>query len=109
MGFIWRLSTPQKEDREKKEESLYTWRDYATKVYDTILSRHKNANKFILVNDPYNIEENIKDSEHENRKKDNYQGGSKNVIIKPDGKFPQNKEFSEFFTNKKNKIRIFTL
>ncbi|MCH2406096.1 MAG: hypothetical protein MK200_07885 [Nitrosopumilus sp.] len=73
MGFIWRLSTPQKEDREKKEESLYTWRDYATKVYDTILSRHKNANKFILVNDPYNIEENIKDSEHENRKKDNYQ------------------------------------
>ena len=102
MGFMWRLSTPQKEDREKNEDSVYTWRDYAIKMYETIISRHKNANKFILVNDPYHIEESIKDSEHEKRK-ENFQGGSKNVIIRPDGKFPQAREFNEFFTNKKIK------
>ena len=73
MGFIWRLSTPRKEDRENKEDSVYTWRDYACKVYETIISRYKHANKIILVNDPYNVDENIKDYEHEKRKDQKYQ------------------------------------
>ena len=42
MGFIWRLSTPTKEDREKKEDSAYTWRDYACKVYEKQSSPAKN-------------------------------------------------------------------
>ena len=104
MWFIWRLSTPRKEDREKKEDSVYTWRDYACKVYETIISRHKHANKIILVNGPYNVDENIKDCEHEKRKDKKYQGGSKNIFIKPNGNFPQTRDFNEFFTNKTNKI-----
>ena len=63
---------------------MYTWRDYSIKIYETITSRHKTENKFILVNDPYHIEESIIIS--------------KNIIIKPDGKFPQTREFNEFFT-----------
>ena len=101
MGFIWRLCTPAKEDREMDDQS-YSWEHYAIKLYDTIISRQRNAKKFILVNDPYDIEEGIKDSEHEKRK-DNYQGGSKNIIIKRNFKFPTACEFDEFFTNKKNK------
>ena len=31
MGFIWRLSTTCSEDREKNDESIFTWRDYASK------------------------------------------------------------------------------
>ena len=105
MGFMWRLCTPAKEDREQKDEQDYTWGDYAVKIYETMVSRHKHATTFVLVNDPYDVEENIKDSEHETRK-ENYQGGSKNVVIKANGKFPSPREFNEFFTNKKNKMRL---
>ena len=33
MGFMWRLSRPSSEDREKGDESVSTWRDYATKSF----------------------------------------------------------------------------
>ena len=42
----------------------------------------------------------------ERTRKENYQGGSKNVMIKANGKFPSPREFNEFFTNKKNKMRL---
>ena len=58
---MWGLLIPQKEDREKKEES-YTWRVYSIIMYETITSRHKTATKFIHVNDPYHIEDSTKDS-----------------------------------------------
>ena len=104
MGFLWRLCTSAKGDREIDDQN-YSWEHYAIKVYDTIISRHRNAYKFILVNDPYDIEESIKDSEH-GKRKDNYQGGSKNIIIKRYSKIPTAREFNEFFTNKKNKCRL---
>ena len=104
MGFKWRLCTSAKEDREIDDQNS-SWEHYAIKVYDTIISRHRNANKFILVNDPYDIEESFKDNEHEKRK-DNYRGERKNIIIKRNSKFPTAREFNEFFTVKKNKIRL---
>lgn len=61
----------------------------------------------ILVNDPYDVTESIKDSEHDRRAQfQKYQHGSKNVFIKANDKFPNKKELSIFFRNKTNKIRL---
>ena len=35
MGFIWRLSTPSHEDREKQDGQSFTWGDYAKKHHST--------------------------------------------------------------------------
>ena len=37
MGFIWRLCMPTSEDREKNDETEYTWRGYAKKIFLTQL------------------------------------------------------------------------
>ena len=33
MGFFWRLCMPTVEDREKGDETKYTWADYANKIF----------------------------------------------------------------------------
>ena len=33
MGFFWRLCVPSSEDREKGDETKYTWYDYAKKCF----------------------------------------------------------------------------
>eukprot|EP00112_Aurelia_sp_Birch-Aquarium-sp1_P018096 Seg4270.2 transcript_id=Seg4270.2/GoldUCD/mRNA.D3Y31 product="hypothetical protein" protein_id=Seg4270.2/GoldUCD/D3Y31 len=104
MGFMWRLSTPTSEDREKGDESVFTWKDYATKMFFLITSRHPTASTIILVNDPYDLDFTIKDCEHDRRAK--YTGGSKNVYIRRHEKLPNSRDFNEFFKNKKNKIRL---
>ena len=93
MGFIWRLCTPTTEDREKGYESHFTWRDYAKKIYDTIISRHSTANTIILVNGPYDVHESIKAGEHARRKSRAYVHGSQNVFIRPLEKLPNAKQF----------------
>ena len=40
MGFLWNLTCPSSEDREKQDRTMFTWHDYAEKVFSTILSRH---------------------------------------------------------------------
>ena len=68
MGSIWRLCVPSAEDREKGDETAFTWRDYATKLFSTIMIRHTTASTFFFVNDPYDVEESIKAEEHAKRK-----------------------------------------
>jgi hypothetical protein len=107
MGFIWRLSTPSTEDREKPDGTDYTWKDYALKVFELVIKRHQSAVTIIFVNDPYDLEVSIKDSEHERRASDvRYTCGSKNIFMKRDDKFPTSKEFQNLFTNSQNKIRL---
>ena len=36
MGFLWRLSTPSVE--EKSDSSIFTWGDYASKVFSLLLT-----------------------------------------------------------------------
>ena len=67
MGFIWRLATPSPEDREKDDETHFTWLDYANKLFSLVMARHPKASEIIFVNDPYDSEISIKDSEHERR------------------------------------------
>ena len=33
MGFLWRLATPTAEDREKADGPVFTWGDYAEKLF----------------------------------------------------------------------------
>ena len=56
------------------------------------------------MNDPYDLDINIKDSEHEHRSK--YMGGTKNVFIRPNDKLPNSQELNSFFKNKNNKMRL---
>ena len=94
---------PSSEDREKNDETGYTWRDYAKKIFDTVISRHDKTKSIFLINDP-DLEESIKDGEHTRR--ENYAKfvhGSKNVFIRPLNKLPNSRDLSKFFTNKDNK------
>lgn len=107
MGFIWRLSTPSAEDREKQDESTYTWADYATKMFNLIVKRHPKSSKIILVNDPYDLTYNIKDSEHERRTGEiSFVGGTRNIFIKRNDELPSPKQFNNMFKNSGNKIRL---
>ena len=76
-------------------------------IFNTILNRHKKAKTVILVNDPYDLKESIKDSEHARRESHvKYIHGSKNIFIRPLDKLPNSKQLAAFFTNKDNKIRL---
>ena len=76
MGFFWRLCMPTGEDREKGDETKYTWADHANKIFFTIMNQHLNAKMVIFVNDPYDVIDSVKAEEHVRR---NCIYGSKNV------------------------------
>ena len=69
MGFIWHLAAPNIEEREKCYGTMYTWKDYADKVVESVLKRHKYAERIICLNDPYDLSYTIKDSKHNLRQK----------------------------------------
>ena len=106
MGFIWRLCIPSAEDREKGDKFSFSWRDYAKKIFDVILNRHSTPRTLILVNDPYDVANSIKDGEHTRRQSHAYVHGSADVFIRPLEKLPNAKHLSRFFTNKSNKMRL---
>ena len=89
MGLIWRLAVPSTEDREKRDGTKFTWCDYAQKTVDFVLRRHPNAERIICVNDSYEQDYSIKDSERIHRQK---QMSIKNVFMKAEDKFPSSTE-----------------
>ncbi len=54
MGFIWRLSTPSAEDREKQDESVLPWGGYAAKMFN-LVKYHPTTSQIIFVNDLYDL------------------------------------------------------
>ena len=103
MGLIWRLTTPTTEDREKGDGTKYTWGDYAQKLVRSVLARHKNAERIICVNDSYDQNHSIKDSERILRQK---HLPIRNVYMKSKDKFPSNKEFHALLSKPENKLRL---
>ena len=103
MGFFWRLCMPTAEDREKGDETKYTWADYANKIFFTILNRHLNAKTVIFVNDPHDVIDSVKAEEHVRR---NCIYGSKNVYIKAIDELPNKTNLSTFSSNKSDKIKL---
>ncbi len=107
MGFLWRLSTPSHEDREKQDETDYTWGDYATKMFNLAITRHQQASQIIFVNDPYDMAYNIKDSEHVRRTgESSFVGGTRNIFMKNSDALPSPRHFNDMFKNRENKIRL---
>ena len=51
MGFLWHLASPTAEDREKTDNSRFTWRDYTSKPFSLVMARHRQASAVIMVND----------------------------------------------------------
>ena len=103
MSLIWHLAAPNIEEREKGDGTMYTWKDYADKVVESVLKRHKYAERIICLNDPYDLSYTIKDNEHNLRQKG---PPIKNVYMKPEDKFPASKDFHVLLSNPKNKIRL---
>ena len=109
MGMIWRMATPSAEEREKRDETDYSWRDYAEKIFNTIIGRHKTAGVIVMVNDPYDVNEWIKGSEQSRRSVQvdkKFKHGSKNIFWRSADKLPSAGDLSRFCTNKNNKMRL---
>ena len=106
MGFIGRMCFPSAEDREKNDESHFIWREYASKNFSSIMSRHIDASTIIFVNDPYQVVESLKSEEHAKRKSNLYIYESKDVHIRPMDDLPSKTNLTNFFMNKSNKMRL---
>ncbi len=103
MGLIWHLAAPTTEDREKGNDTKYTWGDYAEKVVRSVPTRHRHAERIICINDPYDQKFTIKDSERMLRQKGT---PISNVYMKSEDKFPPIKDFHALLGNPGNKIRL---
>ena len=106
MVFMRWMCFPSAEDREKNDESHFTWRDYPSKIFSSIMSRHIDASTIIFVNDPYDVAESLKSEEHAKRKLNPYIYGRKNVHIRPMDDLPSKTNHTNFLMNKSNKMRL---
>ena len=102
MGLLWRLATPSTEDREKSDGSIYTWLDYGEKLLSLLMARHKQACQIICINDQYNQQCIIKDSERIRRQK----CPVGNVYMHKADKFPSSREFHAILEKPENKARL---
>ena len=55
------------EDRQKGDETKYTWADYADKIFFNIMNRQLNPKTVIFVNDPFDVIDSAKAEEHVRR------------------------------------------
>ena len=91
------------EDKDKGDETKYTWSDYVSKIFFTAMNQHSHAKAVIFVNDPYDATNSVKGEEHLRR---NFINWSKNVYIKSNDELPNKTNLLTFFTNKPSKIRL---
>jgi hypothetical protein len=107
MGLMWRLATPNTDDRNKGDGTVFSWHDYALKMYEIMKNRHTKAETLIMVNDYYGDDVvNVKDGEHSRRANKYFGGESPNVFPVSAGKLPGSSDFNAFFKNKGNKRRL---
>jgi len=103
MGLIWRLSTPSMEDRERARERSIPGVTNAQKMMNLVLRRHGNARRIICVNDSYDQNYSIKDSERILRQK---QLPIRNVFMKAEDKFRSSRDFHPLLSKSENKIHV---
>ncbi len=84
-------SAPTTEDRGKADGTKYTWGDYAQKVVCSVTRRHKHVEQITCMNDPYDQNYIIKDSECMLCQKGT---PISNVYMKSEDKLPPIKGFS---------------
>ena len=106
-GHMWRLGTPKTEEYVKNDGTKMTWRDFATRTFDTLVSRHPNAKSFVIVNDYYGSDViNPKDCERKSRGKKFVGGNSPNVYPVSTKELPSVRLLCDFFKNSANKERF---
>ena len=67
----------------------------------------QNASQIVFVNDAYDMEHSIKNSEHEQRTSTTvFRDGSRNVYMKTSDRFPAVKDFQMLLSNRGNKQRL---
>ena len=103
MGLIWRLASPTTEDRQKPDGTTYTWGDYAQKLVELVITRHKKAVRIICINDTYTLAHSIKDIERFIRKSSKPVGNEHMKLTKP---FPAINEFNTILSKPENKWRL---
>ncbi|KAG7165943.1 hypothetical protein Hamer_G011858 [Homarus americanus] len=91
------------EDLEKGDGTKYTWGDYRKKVVLTVITRHKNAERIICVNDPYGQRWTIEDSKRMLPQKS---ASSSNIYMKSEDKIPAIIDFQLLLGKAENKIRL---
>jgi len=47
MGYLWRLATPSSEDRDPQNETVFTWGNYADKIFSMVRARHAGAHTVV--------------------------------------------------------------
>ena len=104
MGIIWRMSTHTREDQEQAHATVYTWKDFVTKVISLVISRHQLTTKIIMVNNPYNLTYSIKDDKRDRQKQGNL--AISRVVTKLKDKFTFVSEFNTFLCSDENKTRL---
>ena len=83
MSFIWRKALPKSDEYTKPDGTRLTWNDYATKMFNLIVSRHAEAKQFILVNDYYGEDVvSCKDGETNRRYQRFVGGNTPNIYLK---------------------------
>ena len=106
-GHMWRLGIPKTEEYVKNDGTKMTWRDFATRTFDTLVSRHPNAKSFVIVNDYYGSDViNPKDCERKSRGKKFVGGNSPNVYPVSTKELPSVRLLCDFFKNSANKERF---
>ena len=99
MGLLWRLSTPSSAGREKCDGTVYTWKDYRHKVFETMFRKHCSASMNIAAIDCYgNDVINVKGGERQKHSTAYVGGQTKNLFPAKERHFPGIKEFNSFFS-----------
>ena len=104
MSFIGRLAAPPIDDRESAEGD-FTWKNYATKIFNIFLQRHPDAVEYHLVNDRYDVELSIKHAEHQKRNSV-FLEGSRNIFPSSNLAVAPARNFNSFCGNAKKKMRL---
>ena len=107
MGYLWKFAAPSTEDREKNDLFPFTWKGCSSKLFHMIPMRHRRVKLLILVNDPYDLDLCIEDSEHHKHNvKKPYICEKKNIAIRATDALPSSKDFNDLSKNKSNKIPL---
>ena len=95
MGMIWRTYTSTREDQEKADAMVYTWRDFVTKIINLVISRHQLTTKIIMVKIHSNLTYSTNDDKRDRQKQGN--SAIPSVFLKLKDKFPLFQNSTLFF------------
>lgn len=95
------INTPSSEDCERSDETSFTWRNFASKMFPIIMSRHKHASQVVLNSDFIVLPFTIKDNERYQLSRDSVESIS--IFIIDSDKLQSTTGFQDFLCKPSNK------